>query len=57
LLDRIELAGKMVEEGGMRLHPETEAALRGRQPSLWLAVVAAAATALVTAGVVLALVG
>ena len=57
LLDRIDLAGKMVEEGGMRLHPETEAALRNRDNGLWPAAIVAAATALVTVGVVLALTG
>jgi len=56
LLERIDLAGKMVEEGGMRLHPESEAALRGRGNSLWPAAVVAAATALVTVALVLALV-
>jgi ubiquinone biosynthesis protein len=56
LLDRIDLAGKMIEEGGMRLHPETEASLRRRDSSLWPAAVVAAATALVTVGIVLALV-
>jgi ubiquinone biosynthesis protein len=57
LLDRIDLAGKMVEEGGMRLHPDTEAALRNRDSGLWPAAVVAAATALITAAVVLALAG
>jgi ubiquinone biosynthesis protein len=56
LLDRIDLAGKMIEEGGMRLHPETEASLRSRDNSLWPTAIVAAATALVTVGVVLALV-
>jgi ubiquinone biosynthesis protein len=56
LLDRIDMAGKMIEEGGMRLHPETEASLRRRDNSLWPAAVVAAATALVTVGIVLALV-
>ncbi|MCK4868351.1 MAG: 2-polyprenylphenol 6-hydroxylase, partial [Alphaproteobacteria bacterium] len=57
LLDRIDLAGKMIEEGGMRLHPETEAALRSRDNNLWPAAIVAAATALVTTVIVLALVG
>ena len=57
LLDRIDLAGKMVEEGGMRLHPDTEAALRNRDSGLWPAAIVAAATALVTVAVVLALTG
>ncbi|MBE9553633.1 MAG: 2-polyprenylphenol 6-hydroxylase [Proteobacteria bacterium] len=57
LLDRIDLAGKMVEEGGMRLHPDTEAALRNRDSGLWPAAIVAAATALVTVAVVLALAG
>ena len=57
LLDRIDAAGKMVEQGGMRLHPESEAALRNRDNGLWSAAIVAAATALVTVGVVLALVG
>ncbi len=57
LLDRIDLAGKMIEEGGIRLHPETEAALRSRDNSLWPAAIVAAATALVTVVVVLALAG
>jgi ubiquinone biosynthesis protein len=57
LLDRIDLAGKMIEEGGMRLHPETEASLRNRDNSLWTAAGVAAATALVTVGVVLAIAG
>ncbi len=53
LLDRFDVASKMIEEGGMRLHPESEAALRGRAPSLWPAIAAAAVTAAVTAGIVL----
>jgi len=57
LLDRIDLAGKMIEEGGMRLHPETEAALRDRDGGLWPAAIVAAATALITVTVVLALTG
>ncbi len=57
LLDRIDLAGKMIEEGGMRLHPETEAVLRNGGQSLWPTAIVAAATALVTVAIVLALVG
>ena len=45
------------EEGGMRLHPDTEAALRNRDSGLWPAAIVAAATALVTVAVVLALTG
>jgi hypothetical protein len=36
----------------MRLHPESEAALRGREPSLWPTIIAAAMTAAVTTAVV-----
>ena len=57
LLDRIDLAGKMIEEGGMRLHPETEAALRNERQGFWSVAVVAAATAVVTVTVVLALAG
>ena len=57
LLDRIDTASKMVEQGGMRLHPESEAVLRNRDNGLWSTAIVAAATALVTVGVVLALVG
>ena len=57
LLDRIDLAGKMIEEGGMRLHPDTEAALRNGRQGPWPTVVVAALTALATAVVVLALAG
>lgn len=57
LLDRIDLAGKMIEEGGMRLHPDTEAALRNGRQGPWPTVIIAALTALATAVVVLALAG
>jgi ubiquinone biosynthesis protein len=57
VLDRIDLAGKMIEEGGMRLHPETETALRERNHSPWPSAVVAAAVALATAIAVWALAG
>lgn len=48
VLHRIELVGRMIEEGGVRLHPETEAALQPAGNSLWLIGGLAAAVALVT---------
>ncbi|MDH3231143.1 MAG: 2-polyprenylphenol 6-hydroxylase [Alphaproteobacteria bacterium] len=57
LLDRLDQASRMIEEGGVRLHPDTVEAFRAGDRNLWPAVIAAVAAAAVTVLVVLALAG
>ncbi|MEE8443886.1 MAG: 2-polyprenylphenol 6-hydroxylase [Alphaproteobacteria bacterium] len=49
LLDRLDQAGRMIEEGGVRLHPDTVAALRARARSPWPALLLAAGVAALVA--------
>jgi ubiquinone biosynthesis protein len=54
LLDRLDQAGRMIEEGGVRLHPDTLASLQAKERSLWpAALVAAGVAALVALAVTL----
>ena len=49
LLDRLDQAGRMIEEGGVRLHPDTLASLRASERSPWPAVLVAAGVAALVA--------
>jgi len=55
LLDRLDQAGRMIEEGGVRLHPDTVEALRARDRGPWPIVLAAVVAAVAAALAVLAL--
>jgi len=57
LLDRLDQASRMIDEGGVRLHPDTIEAFRARERNLWPAVVIAAVAAAVTAFVLLGFAG
>jgi ubiquinone biosynthesis protein len=57
LLDRLDQASRMIEEGGVRLHPDTIEAFRARDGNLWPAVVIAAVAAAVTAFALFAFAG
>lgn len=54
LFDRLESASLMVEEGGIRLHPETVEALRSGDRGLWPSALAGAAVAALVAAAMLA---
>jgi len=54
LLDRLDQASRMIEEGGVRLHPDTVEALRARDRGPWPIVLAAALAAAAAALAVLA---
>ena len=47
VLDRLDQAGRMIEEGGVRLHPDTVDSLRARDRGLWPAALVAAGVAAV----------
>lgn len=54
LLDSLERASRMIEEGGVRLHPETLEAFGARERPLWLAALAGGvAAAIVTVAVLI----
>ncbi len=55
MLDRLDLASRMVEDGGLRLHPDTVRALRSRGTAHWPAALAGAAAALAAVALVLLL--
>jgi len=57
LFDRLEQTSLMIEEGGVRLHPETVDSLRRREHSPWPAMLAAAAIAAIVTLGILALAG
>jgi len=57
LLDRLDQASRMIDEGGIRLHPDTVEALRAGGRSPWPVVIAAVAAATATVLAVLAVAG
>ena len=57
LLDRVDAASRMIEEGGVKLHPDTVEALRAGDRSLWPVAIVSAAAAAIAVGALLALVG
>ncbi len=57
LFDRLERASQMVEEGGVRLHPDTVDALRGRDRGAWPTILLAGAVAALVAALVMILAG
>ena len=57
LLDRLDTASKMIDEGGVRLHPDTIEAFRAGDRNPWPAVIAAVAAAALTALVIFAVAG
>ncbi len=56
LLDRLDHASRMIDEGGIRLHPDTVEALRAGERGPWPIIVAAVATVAIATLAVLALV-
>ena len=57
LLDRLDQAGRMIEEGGIRLHPDTVEALRSPERSPWPVALAGAAIGAALVAAVVAIVG
>jgi ubiquinone biosynthesis protein len=55
LLDRLDHASRMIDEGGIRLHPDTIEAFRGGDRSPWPVAIAAVAIAAVAVAAVFAL--